>query len=233
MPSVELICLANSHKYVRRCVAGLRADGGGWVRPVSGREQGELDSRQYQYPDGSEPRVLDVIRVGLLNRRPQPHHPEDWLIDGSAWKPVQRPASREYYAEVMAGAVSRDPLLLGNSGNRVPEEQFRRQAARESLVLAQPGDVGWYREPDSQDGRNPVRVRFHFQQAGYDLPLTDPVYRRSLAMLAPGSHPALELGIPPDCKLLFTISLTEPFGGFCYKLVAGVVVLPRAWDPFF
>jgi len=39
MPSVDLICLANSHKWNFRCVAGLRVDGGGWVRPVSDKEQ--------------------------------------------------------------------------------------------------------------------------------------------------------------------------------------------------
>jgi hypothetical protein len=41
-------------------VAGLRVDGGGWVRPVSGRETGELDYYQYRYPDRSEPRRIFV-----------------------------------------------------------------------------------------------------------------------------------------------------------------------------
>lgn len=233
MPSFDLICLANSYKYSRRCVAGLRADGGGWVRPVSGRERGELDYHQFCYPDRSEPRVLDVIRVGLVEPRPLPHHPENWLIDGSEWKPVQRPASREYYAGVMAGALSWNPLLFGDSESRVPEEQFQRQVARESLVLVQPSHVGWHREPEGQSGRNPARVRFRFQQVEYDLPLTDPAHRQLLVMQPPGSHSALDLYIPQDRKLLLTISLSEPFSGFCYKLVAAVVVLPQAWDPFF
>jgi hypothetical protein len=115
----------------------------------------------------------------------------------------------------------------------VPEEQFRRQAARESLVLVQPRDVCWYREPDGESSRNPTRVRFQLLHTGYDLPLTDPARRRLLAMQPPGSHSAEDLYIPQDRKLLLTISLSEPFSGFCYKLVAGVVVLPQAWDPFF
>lgn len=233
MASVDLICLANSYKHNRRCVAGLRADGGGWVRPVSDRERGELDSQQYQYPDRSEPKVLDVIRVGLLNRRPQPHHPENWLIDGSEWKPVQRPASKQYYAEVVADAVSPDPLLFGGAEHRVSERQFERRAARESLVLVQPGEIAWHLEPDPQDGRNPARVKFQLGHVEYDLPLTDPEFRRLLSGLSPGTHSTRELRIPQGRKLLLTISLTEPFNGFCYKLVAGVVVVPQAWDLYF
>ena len=42
MPSLDLICLANSSKLGSRCLAGLRVDGGGWVRPVSNQEYGEL-----------------------------------------------------------------------------------------------------------------------------------------------------------------------------------------------
>src|ERR1039457_4830459 len=59
MPSVDLICLANSCKWHSRCLAGLRVDGGGWVRPVSDREHGELQYSQYRLPDHSEPHLFD------------------------------------------------------------------------------------------------------------------------------------------------------------------------------
>lgn len=85
MPSVDLICLANSYKLGHWCVAGLRVDGSGWIRPVSEREQGELAYRHYRLPDQSEPGVLDVIRVGLSKPGPLPHQPENWRIDGSRW----------------------------------------------------------------------------------------------------------------------------------------------------
>lgn len=232
MPSVDLVCMANSYKHHRRCVAGLRADGGGWVRPVSDRELGELDSQQYRYADRSEPRVLDVIRVGLSEPRPQPHHPENCLIDGSGWQAVQRPASVEY-APVVAGALSRNPLLLGSTGNRVPKEQFRKYPARESLALVQPTDIRWHTELDAKEGRKRPRVGFRLANIRYDLPLTDPAYVRPLTMLEPGEHPAADLWIPRDRRLLFTISLSEPFDGFCYKLVVAVVVMPPAWESFF
>jgi hypothetical protein len=71
MSSVDLICLANSYKLGARCLAGLRVDGGGWVRPVSDKEDGQLRYGQYRLPDHSEPHLFDVIRVGLIDRQPQ------------------------------------------------------------------------------------------------------------------------------------------------------------------
>jgi hypothetical protein len=111
VPAVDLICLANSYKLSYRCIAGLRVDGGGWIRPVSEREHGELEYRHYRLPDGSEPEVLDVIRVGLSDPQPLPHQPENWRVDGSAWKLIERPASSEY-SQVIAQAVCHDPILL-------------------------------------------------------------------------------------------------------------------------
>jgi hypothetical protein len=39
------------------------------------------------------------------------------------------------------------------------------------------------------------------------------------------AHAKTEIGMPEDSEIIFTISLSEPFGGFCYKLVAGIVLL--------
>jgi hypothetical protein len=39
--------------------------------------------------------------------------------------------------------------------------------------------------------------------------------------------------MPENRKILFTISLGEPFDGVCYKLVAAVIVAPLAWHSLF
>src|ERR1022692_1954860 len=106
MPSVDLICLANSYKWHSRCLAGLRVDGGGWVRPVSDREHGELQYSQYRLPDHSEPHLFDVIRVGLSHRQPTPHQPENWLVNNSAWALLERPASVDHVHVVSAAGAS-------------------------------------------------------------------------------------------------------------------------------
>lgn len=181
VPTVDLICLANSYKHEHRCVAGLRADGRGWLRPVTDREHGELEHRHYRLLDGSEPRVLDVIRVGLSNPHPLPHQPENWRIDGSAWELIERPARGEC-ARVVAGSVSESPLLFGNGGKSVPHSQFQQLPAKESLVLVEPTDIEWLR-------RDKTRVIFRLEDFQYDLPLTDPRYVGPLNTLAAGGPP--------------------------------------------
>ena len=229
MPSVDLICLANSYKLNFRCVAGLRADGGGWVRPVSEKEHGELEYSQYRLPDHSEPQLLDVIRVGLAHPQPLPHQPENWMMDQSPWSLVERPAAVER-ARVVAAAVFRGPLLFGNAGRWVPYAQFQKRPARESLVLVKPAGIRWRTQFNTYMLRNMPRVLFRLGEIPYDLPLTDPAYAGPLQRRDEGEYRSSDLGIPEDGTVLFTISLGEPLDGICYKLVAAVIVIPHEWS---
>jgi len=228
VPLVDLICLANSYKWNNRCVAGLRVDGGGWVRPVSDKEHGELQYSQYRLPDHSEPHLFDVIRVGLSHRRPLPHQPENWLMDHSEWILLERPASADH-ARVAAAALFRGALLFGNAGRSVPHAQFRGRPARESLALVKPAGIRWRTEFNTYELRNMPRVLFHLGDVSYDLPLTDPAYAGPLQRRDEGEYRSSDLGIPEDSTILFTISLGDPLDGICYKLVAAVLIVPPLW----
>ncbi len=228
MPLVDLICLANSYKLNYRCVAGLRVDGGGWVRPVSEQEHGELAYRQYHLPDHTEPRLLDVIRVGLFHQQPLSHQPENWGMDSSPWMLIERPAAADR-ADVVAAAVHRRSLLFGNARRSVPYAELRRHPARESLALVMPDAVRWRCEFNTFMLRNMPRVVFRLGEVSYDLPLTDPAHAGPLQRRDEGEYGSSDLGIPEDGRVLFTISLGEPLDGICYKLVAAVVVIPREW----
>jgi len=93
-------------------------------------------------------------------------------------------------------------------------------------VLVDPNDIEWLHF-------DKARVQFRLEDFHYILPLTDPSYVGPLKRLAAGSHRSLELGIPENRRILFTISLSEPLDGVCYKLVAAVVVVPLAWHGLF
>jgi len=80
----RIVCLANSRKLNGRCIAGKAygAKGAGaWIRPVGAREHGEVSEYERQYEDGSDPRVLDIIEVPLLDPQPKDFQQENWLLD--------------------------------------------------------------------------------------------------------------------------------------------------------
>ena len=75
-----ILVLANSRKLSGRCIAGVELDEDwrplGWVRPVSGREHGEVSEYERQYSDGSHPDVLDVAQVPLVKHVPETYQSE-------------------------------------------------------------------------------------------------------------------------------------------------------------
>ena len=87
----RIVCLANSRKLSGRCIAGrewIEGQGAGpWVRPVSARENQEVSEYERQYEDGSDPRVLDIIDIPVLEPQPQDYQTENWLLDpGFYWE---------------------------------------------------------------------------------------------------------------------------------------------------
>src|SRR5690349_10522146 len=79
-----IVCLANSRKLSGRCLAGKEVDGkafGAWVRPVSARSTEEVSERERAYEDGSDPQVLDLIDVPLIEPKPKTFQSENWLLD--------------------------------------------------------------------------------------------------------------------------------------------------------
>lgn len=226
MPDVDIICLANSRKLQGRCVAGLRTDGQGWVRPVGRSLDGTLYSNSYIHDRGAEAALLDVLRIPVTGARPEPHQPENWLLGSGRWRLVDR-IPLQVAASVLQPFLARGPTLLGNVGDRIAFEPFNRRPATASLALVEPASIEW-RITRGARGNRQTRVRFSFRESSYDLSVTDPVMERRLGGLPEGPHSVRAAGFDPLSRLILTVSLGEPFKGDCYKLVAGVLVLDRA-----
>lgn len=223
MPIVEVICLANSRKQSGRCVAGLRVDGGGWVRPVSAEPDGVLQSWHYTLASGREAALLDVLKMRLVCPQPAPHHPEDWLINTGQWESAAR-AGLPQMLEFLQQSATAGPELLGGTESRIEYKALRRKPAAASLALVRPQELHWQIEESPQAGKRRTRAAFTLAGAPYSLPLTDPIWLKRLASLPCGCHP----WEANEQEALLTISLSEPFAGdgFCYKLAAAVIVLP-------
>jgi hypothetical protein len=227
MAQLDLICLANSPKMGGRCVAGLRVDGKGWVRPIAkDTDHGQLYSFHYRLKNDSDPEILDVIKVSLEERRPSTGQPENWIIGKDPWLLVARPLNPNLY-KILGSALVPGPRLLGSTGRRVSEKDIDQVSA--SLALISPSKLRFFLEPDFSNRLQP-RASFELKGQYYDLPITDPSWItlivRKLEPLDRAGHTQEAIGISRDREILFTVSLGEAFRGYCYKLVAGIVVLP-------
>lgn len=224
MSTVEVICLANSWKHGGRCVAGLRTDGGGWVRPVSDEPEGVLQSWHYTLAKGQEAAPLDVLRMQLVGPHPTLHHPEDWLMGCGQWERSKK-LSPPNVRTLLQNSLAAGPELLGDRSGKIAYASLQKNLAAASLALVRPEALSW-QIGRTATGKRQIRAVFRLADADYNLPLTDPVWKTRLAVLPEGRHSWKVAGSEP----LLTVSLGEPFGKerYCYKLVAGVVTLPPA-----
>lgn len=216
----RLVCLAHSRKYSGICIAGkkwVNGTVGDWVRPVSGQSTGELTPGIVLLPDGSMPRLLDIIAVPLSKARPHTYQSENHFILGTPWRRIgtfERSRLGELVDEVdglwingchsHTGRNDRIPLALAES------------TLSSSLLFIRPEDLSIIVEQDSK-GLNRIRAKFIFKGEIYRLAVTDPDIQGRYLPMAIGEYPV-------DCpETYLTISISEPFGDFCYKLVAAVI----------
>ena len=218
----RLVCLANSRKLNGRCLAGIELVGGrkaGWIRPVSAREKEEVSEAERQYPDGSDPCVLDVIDVPFLGAQARTFQQENWLLDPDRyWEKIE-----QFPFDRLARLVD-TPASLWINGNSTynGSNDFvalaQVNSLRSSLYLIKVDRLILSVFKPSEAFGNPkrrVQGIFTYNGTEYKLWVTDPVYERRF-LAKPDGDSALG-----ECFL--TISLGEPFNDSCYKLIAALL----------
>ena len=231
MPDVKrIVCLANSRKLHGRCVAGREWMGGRagrWIRPVSDRQHQDVSEYERQYEDGSDPRVLDVIDVPVLEPRPASFQSENRLLDPEYyWEKVGRLS----WFDLPALVDPAQPLWLdGHStyhgmNDRIPLEVA--DSVTDSLKLVHVDQLALsVFKPGEAFGNMKRRVQGRFTCAGnpYSLWVTDPVYERRYLAKLDGEYRMEE------CFL--TVSLGESYGGAVYKLIASIITAEHRQRP--
>jgi hypothetical protein len=218
----RLVCLANSRKLQGRCVAGIELAGDlrvGWVRPISAREHEEVSEDERQYEDGSDPHVLDLMEVPLIEPRPKAYQQENWLLDADyywrrvgrvTWDDLKRLADPVGPLWINGHSTSnglndRIPLdLVGGIGGSLRLLRVERL----TLAVFKPGEA--FGNPKRR-----VQGRFHHAGTAYHLWVTDPSYEREYKAKVDGTY---EIG-----ESYVTVSLGEPHKGSCYKLIAAII----------
>lgn len=217
-----IVCLANSRKLSGRCLAGREVSGGSfgsWIRPVSARSTEEVSEQERAYQNGSDPRVLDVVDVPLIEPKPKTFQSENWLLDPDRYW-VKR--GRLAYDQLLS-AVDAPPTLWVNGfktyngmNDRVPESEADKLAT--SLYLLRLDSIVFdVFAPGAALGNPKRRVRAAFTHEGhqYALWVTDPTIEREYLAKDDGRY--------REGSCLITVSLGERDKGFCYKLVAAVI----------
>jgi hypothetical protein len=221
-----IVCLANSRKLTGRCVAGKQWDGcrpGAWCRPVSARERGELTAERWYAKSWRDPKLLDLIQVGLLEPRPSGFQTENHLVDASIkWRFIGRVPAQCLLASLdqPKGALwVNGESTSGGLNDRLHAALAERQP--NSLVLIQP-ELLLIRvnteAANTDHARRRVRGQFSLAGHEYILSITDPVVEDAILRNPDGF--SAELQQPILC-----ISLSEKFvaQNACYKLIAGVI----------
>ncbi|MDD1414094.1 hypothetical protein MEN41_05310 [Dolichospermum sp. ST_con] len=238
MLTFDIICLAKSTKLGGICLAGIKTDGTGWLRPISNRRDGTLYPEHYTTRDGQEPELFDIIRIPFIRHEPKCHHPENWLIHYSdKWQILGKATLKQ--AQILLKPEikqsSSQPQLLGNFDRRIRYEDLQISPIKSSLTMINPEQLKWEIKYNSQKKKS-FRCLFSLCGNSYDLPITDPIWIDKLSFLEEGIYSCEEIieklnldNFEPD-KFRLTISLSEPFQPssqseeiFCYKLVASVI----------
>jgi len=214
----EIICLANSRKYSGYCVAGKEITENGiaqWIRPVSIRETGEMLSREIMFNDGNIPKLLDIIAVPFEQHVPHSCQIENWLIAKKNW--IRK---GEFSLSDMPKLCDNPDTLWingyhGNYGinDKIPQE--RAESISSSLLLIEPEN--FIVTVQEESGIKKVRGKFDFKGIAYKLAITDPGIENQYLAKSSGQYPIYEK------PLYLTISVSEPFNDYHYKLIAGVV----------
>ena len=218
----RIVCLANSRKLSGRCVAGKTMENstpGSWIRPVSDRQHEEVSYSERQYQDGSDPSLLDIIDIPVLIARPKDYQRENYLLDAAQyWEQAGKLAWDD-----LAQLVDDVPKLWSNG-----DSTYHGCNDRVELELAKTFDYSLafihvdeisirVFAPGLAFNNAKRRVQGEFSHNGvlYRLWVTDPIIeKRYLA----GEDGEFSLG-----EAYLTISLGEPKGNECYKLVAAII----------
>jgi len=236
MASKRIIVLANSIKKSARCVAGIDVGTGkvlapaGWIRPVSGESEGELEPRHMRLNDGVPLTPLDIVDVPLTQCAKDTIHPEDWIVDaGTKWTRVGQLDPKTL------GSLEEHPsdlwLETTSHTDRVTGSFLASRPKHQSLHLIQPIDLRLELSYEHNSFKNynqkKTRARFGYRGQEYLMNLTDPAFTAKHCTRYPALGEAPTVVRPPyGDKCLLCVSLTPEFNGYHYKVVATVLELP-------
>ncbi|OOO17851.1 UNVERIFIED_ORG: hypothetical protein BTE55_32440 [Rhizobium sophorae] len=221
--SKTILCLANSRKISGRCIAGRelsKGQLGAWIRPVSARLNAELSEEDRRFENGRDPRVLDIIRIPMIEPKPHAFQVENHLIDAEYYWTLEGRGSWQQAIGALDNPLKPlwDNTSSSYSGLHDRVAEANASPADGSLRLIEVDDLQITVAVEGAEfgnGKRKVRGRFTHGGVQHYLSITDPPVERQYLL---GAN-----GVFPVGKALLCVSLSEPFNGWTYKLIASVI----------
>lgn len=227
-----ILVLANSCKFGDHCVAGLEVQRNTdnswyvtdqWVRPVSSREGGALNSDDIWLKEKNRlPQVLDIVFVPVLGYKQNPWHKEDWLIDENQNWGYESSLNLEYFIARNLETPKGLWLEPNKKTDRV-STNYLIEHDLPSLYLIKPL---FFRLCIQRNYNQQKRTRgtFTYNGINYDFTVTDSTSTRRLLPEFNEKQPGYTKRIPDVNGLC--VSLTPPFNmdNNQYKVIASIIV---------
>jgi hypothetical protein len=223
----RIVVLANSLKRNHWCLAGKeiferkgRWSSGLWVRPTDPAFEGAITREVMLCNNGHVPQPFDIIDIPLVQSAKDPHHPEDWIVDTKRkWKYIGT------FPPGDADALIDTPpqLWCSRTDPRVLDEGYVAKMLRPaSLYFIKPANnlrIALFKE----DNRPRKRLLLRYADIEHEFDITDPRFEDNYL---DGQRLNLsernELTLQQDGRLYLCLSLTPPFHGAHYKIVATI-----------
>jgi hypothetical protein len=231
MPIKRIHILANSVKKSQHCIAGrelIEHNGklvfGDWIRPVSRHGEGELSWTDCRFPNGKTPKIFDVVDMELEEHEGSASQPENWFINtDKQWKKVD--IEEDQLPELVVDTPQRLWQEPGGRGDRISIDALKALKCGRSLYLIQVSrlrlQLGWRSYQNKQSRRR--RALFEYRGQDYDFSLTDPRMDKYTSPFPKPEDGTKTIKVDSGGECLLCVSLTPPFQGYHYKIVATVI----------
>lgn len=217
---MRIICLAASRKHLGYCYAGIDAQLGRWIRPVSDRVGHEISDFERTTLQGQRATVLDILNVSLVSANPYGFQSENHINDATRrWEKIGVATFDQIqpFVQPEAPLWIDGPSSYNGLNDQIPEVTAANLTTSLKLIRVQNLVLHVHSEGGVfAPAKRVVRAKFEYAGTPYWLKMTDPQLEAELKQRPDGEHAI------PDA--IMCISLGETFNGYAYKLVASVII---------
>lgn len=218
-----IICFAVSRKFNGYCVAGKETDESGrsiWIRPVSSKQFGQLSLESIKLKEGRPPCLLDVVRLPISRPFPHYYQIENYLaLRTKPWEKVGEIRSEDLdnFCDFPTALWVNGHHSSSGENDKIPVD-VANEKCESSLFLIKPTEFRLVLM-SGLTFKQKIRAEFVYNNIEYNLSVTDTNVENEFKGKPPGIYRF------EDQTVYLCISLGEPFEGYCYKLVAGLIGL--------